>query len=299
MPNEYQKDGDIGFIGLNSRDNPSALPKGVLSRSQNFRLDRGVAQTRKGLQRKTAGSIVGQTIYSTGTYIESSGQEMIVLVVANGLYTYNPQTELLSSKIYFPNFITGATLTSSNSISVTVTKSSHGLTVGSSVYVECATAGYSGLFTITSVTSNTFTHSMPAVASFGAVSGASCSYSATELITTPDGCDVCNAMDKIFISRGFSKRPLMWDLVSTITALPTGVGAGHEFPNCSNIMYYGNRLVAIGKYHSEINLSRNYDTVSVSNFLDYTDWDAADAFTVNNGIGVGRIGFPTASPNSS
>ena len=290
MPNEYQKDGDIGFIGLNSRDNPSALPKGVLSRSQNFRLDRGVAQTRKGLQRKTAGSIVGQTIYSTGTYIESSGQEMIVLVVANGLYTYNPQTELLSSKIYFPNFITGATLTSSNSISVTVTKSSHGLTVGSSVYVECATAGYSGLFTITSVTSNTFTHSMPAVASFGAVSGASCSYSATELITTPDGCDVCNAMDKIFISRGFSKRPLMWDLVSTITALPTGVGAGHEFPNCSNIMYYGNRLVAIGKYHSEINLSRNYDTVSVSNFLDYTDWDAADAFTVNNGSNDQLVG---------
>jgi hypothetical protein len=289
MPNEYQKDGDIGFVGLNSRDNPSALPKGILSRSQNFRLDRGVAQTRKGLQRKTIGSIVGQVIYATGTYIQSSGQEIIVLVVANGLYTYNPQTELLSTKVYFPNFITGKTLTSSDSLNVTVTSAAHGLIVGAKVYVETTYAGYSGLFTITAVTTNTFSYLMPAVASVGAVTGVACSYSASELIITPEGCDVCNAMDKIFISRGFDKRPLMWDLNVTITALPTS-GAGVEFPNCTNLMYYGNRLIAIGKFHLETNPLRNYDTVSVSNFLDYTDWDVADAFSVNNGSNDQLVG---------
>ena len=289
MANEYQKDGDIGFVGLNSRDNPSSLPQGIVSRSQNFRLDRGVAQTRKGLQRKTIGSIVGQTIYATGTYIQPSGQEIIVLVVANGLYTYNPQTETLSSKVYFPNHITGKTLTSTDAIIVTVTSASHGLLVNADVYVESSLAGYTGLFKITSVTTNTFTYTMPAVASYGAVTGGACTYSASELITTPDGCDVCSAMDKIFISRGFDKRPLMWDLNVTVTALASA-GTGVDFPNCSSLMYYGNRLIAIGKYHLETNPLRNYDTVSVSNFLDYNDWDVADAFSVNNGSNDQLVG---------
>jgi len=290
MPNEYQRDGDIAFIGLNSRDNPSSLPEGILSKSQNFRLDRGVAQTRKGLERKTIGDIVGQTIYSTGTYILPSGQEMIVLVVANGLYTYNPQTEALSAKIYFPNRITGATLTSTDSIIVTVTKTAHGLLAGASVYVECGTVTYSGLFVITSVTANTFTYSMPRVASTGAITGAACSYNASELITTPDGCDVCNAVDKIFISRGFDKRPLMWDLANTIIALPVSPSSAHQFPNCSTLMYYGNRLIAIGKHHAETETLRNYDTISVSNYLDYAHWDIADAFTVNNGSNDHLVG---------
>lgn len=289
MANEYLKDGDIGFVGLNSRDNPSALSKGIVSKSQNFRLDRGVAQARKGLQRKTAGDIIGQTIYGTGTYIQPDGQEIIVLVVANGLYTYNPETEAISAKVYFPNRITGATLTSSDSLSVTVTKTAHGLTNGSSVYVECSLAGYSGLFVISSHTTNDFTYTMPAVSSYGAVGSTSCSYSASELITTPEGCDVCNAMDKIFISRGFNKRPLMWDLATTIIALPTS-GTGVEFPNCSTLLYYANRLIAIGKFHLETNPLRNYDTVSVSNFLDYNDWDVADAFTINNGSNDHLVG---------
>jgi hypothetical protein len=289
MANEYQKDGDIGFVGLNSRDNPSSLPQGIVSRSQNFRLDRGVAQTRKGLQRKTIGSIVGQTIYATGTYILPSAQEIIVLVVANGLYTYNPQTETLSSKVYFPNHITGKTFTSSDAITVTVNSAAHGLLVGDKVYVENSFAGYSGLFTIDSVTTNDFTYTMPAVASHGAIGLGSCSYSASELITTTEGCDVCSAMDKIFISRGFDKRPLKWDLNVTVTALASS-GTGSEFPNCSNLMYYGNRLIAIGKFHLETNPLRNYDTVSVSNFLDYNDWDVADAFSVNNGSNDQLVG---------
>jgi hypothetical protein len=147
MPNEYQRDGDIAFVGLNSRDNSSSLPQGIVSKSQNFRLDRGVAQTRKGLKRKTIGALVGQTIYGTGTYILASGQEVIVLVVANGLYTYNPQTEVLSSKIYFPSHITSKTFSCSDSLTVTVNSVAHGLLVGAKVYVEASFAGYLGLFT--------------------------------------------------------------------------------------------------------------------------------------------------------
>ena len=207
MPNEYQRDGDIGFVGLNSRDNPSALPTGIVSQSQNFRLDRGVATVRKGLQRKTIGALIGQIIYGVGTYINSSGQEVIIAVVTDGLYSYNPQSETLSAKVSFP---------------------------------------------------------------------------AGETITTQDGCDVVTAVDKVYISRGFSKRPLVWDLTTGITALPTS-GAGHPFPNCTGMLYYANRMIVLGKYHAEANTLRNYDTVSVSNFLDFANWDAVDAFTINNG----------------
>ena len=207
MPNEVIRDGDLGFVGLNSRDNPSTLPAGTVSQSQNFRLDRGIATVRKGLQRKTSSALVNQTVYGSGCYLDTNGQEVFVIVVTDGLYSYNPQTELLSVKIIFP---------------------------------------------------------------------------ATETITTQEGCDVVHAIDRVFISRGFLKRPLIWDMNTTITAFPT-TGLNHEFPNCIGLLYYSNRLLAIGKHHSDTDLKRNRDTVSVSNYLDYGHWDALDAFSFNEG----------------
>ena len=45
------RDGDAGFIGFASRMNPVALPAGMLQLSENMRLDRGTAKTRKGALR--------------------------------------------------------------------------------------------------------------------------------------------------------------------------------------------------------------------------------------------------------
>jgi hypothetical protein len=45
------RDGDAGFIGFASRMNPVALPAGMLQLSENMRLDRGTAKTRKGARR--------------------------------------------------------------------------------------------------------------------------------------------------------------------------------------------------------------------------------------------------------
>jgi len=211
MANDYQQDGDMAFIGLNSRDNPAALPKGVVSQSQNFRLDRGVATVRKGLQRKTSSVLVGQQVYGSGVYLDSTGQEIIVFVVTNGLYTYNPQTETLSSKINFPS---------------------------------------------------------------------------GETITTSVGCDVISAVDNVYISRGHDKRPLKWDLATTITAFPTS-GTGNAFPNCIGLIYYCNRMLAIGQDHNNGYVSAGHprvrDTVCVSNYLDFDNWDISDAFTFNQG----------------
>ena len=215
MPLEYQREGDNGFIGLNSRDNPAALPIGYISKSQNFRLDRGVATVRKGLRRKTSSVILGQTIYGVGTFLNASGQEIFVIVVTDGLYTYNPQTETFSTKSAFP---------------------------------------------------------------------------AGETITTQVGCDVVTAVDKIYISRGHSKRPLIAALDTTsytitgITAAPTA-GTGAEFPNCSGLLYYANRLVAIGQDHrlGYTPIARSRDSIGVSNYLDFDHWDASDVFNFAEG----------------
>jgi hypothetical protein len=50
-PTPTLRDGDVGFIGFASRLNPLTLPPGVLQMAENVRLDRGVAQTRKGALR--------------------------------------------------------------------------------------------------------------------------------------------------------------------------------------------------------------------------------------------------------
>ena len=215
MPTEYQKDGDNGFIGLNSRDNPASLPAGIVSKSQNFRLDRGVATVRKGLRRLTSTNILNKTIYGVGTYLDASGQEIFVVVVTNGVHTFNPETEIFSTLIAFP---TG------------------------------------------------------------------------ETITTKDGCDVVTAIDKIYISRGHAKRPLICTL-DTATYLITGIitaptsGTGAEFPNCSGLLYYANRLVSIGQHHSNsyTPTARARDSICVSNYLDFNSWDLVDVFSFNQG----------------
>jgi len=215
MPVEQLRDGDIKFVGLNSRDNPASLPAGFVSKSQNFRFDRGIATVRKGLRRKTSSAIVGQVIYGVGSYLNLTGQEIFVIVVTDGVYTYNPQTEILSSKIAFP---------------------------------------------------------------------------AGETITTQDGCDVVTAVDNIYITRGHSKRPLICAINTTsyvitgITASPTS-GIGHEFPNCSGLLYYSNRLISTGQHHSSgyTPTTRSRDSVCVSNYLEFNYWDSSDVFTFNQG----------------
>jgi hypothetical protein len=107
---EYAVDGDEGFIGLNSRDNPVNIGKNFVSKAQNIRMDRGLASIRKGAERLTEGALVDQQIYGTCTYTTANGTEIIVLVVSNGLYTYNPDTGTVSTKVNFPvgQTITGA-----------------------------------------------------------------------------------------------------------------------------------------------------------------------------------------------
>lgn len=222
MPGEYLTDGDNGFVGLNSRDNPSSLPAGYLSQSINMRLDRGVATARKGLYKYSDAQIIGKEVIASGVYIDANGQEILVLLVNE------PSPSANNTQIYTYN-----------------------------------------------ATSNTFSSAktMPV------------------RIPSSEGVSVVYALGKIFITRGHNERPVMWDLLNTFTIMPTGGGSGNQFPNCTALYYYMNRLVALGRYHGSNDPLEARYTVSVSNFLEWQNWDALDAFVINQGGNDETVGI--------
>jgi hypothetical protein len=118
------RDGDQGFIGYASRLNPVTLPDGMLQLSENMRLDRGVAVTRKGAKRladdiapgttpltvpfvlnPSPNEPVVQSIYSGGIFSaavvrspdQNSSMEVIVLAGPDRAYTFLPEGTNFSS----------------------------------------------------------------------------------------------------------------------------------------------------------------------------------------------------------
>ena len=270
MPSrEYAVDGDEGFIGLNSRDNPVNLGKGFVSKSQNMRMDRGVATVRKGSERLTSGALIGETVFGACSYTKADGTELIVLAVADGIYTYTPDTSSVSVKILFPGSVSGATYTSSGS-SVTVTKVAHGLTTGTKVAITTSTGGYGGVFAITVLTPDTFAYSM--LVSRASSTGTAY-YNATNLIEAVDDVDMYQAkgIGYVYILRGFNKSVLRWNGSTSIDEPSTGTH--HNYPPSRHAIYYGNRHI--------VQTDRN--TISVSHYLQDDHWSALDVFTINDG----------------
>lgn len=267
---EYIVDGDEGFIGLNSRDNPVNLGKNFVSKSVNIRMDRGIATVRKGAERLTTGSLVGEIIFGSCIYTTATGTELIILAVADGLYSYNPDTEAVSAKVLFPGAVNSATFTSLDGITATVTKAAHGLTVGQQVHITASNVYYGGTVTITAVTTNTFSYTLTTRP--GIVSG-TCSYNATNIITGADDVQMYQAtgIGYVYILRGFNKTVLRWDGASTI--VEPSVGAHHNYPNSRHALYYGNRHI----------VQTDSNTIRVSHYLHDDAWSALDMFTINDG----------------
>jgi hypothetical protein len=130
MPLEspVQRDGDNGFLGFASRLNPLTLPAGMLQDSVNMRLDRGVAQTRKGSKRLT------DTIGTTGAPLTLD---------------FTLGTDVAVSGI------------TRSSTTATATATAHGFTTGDQVNIRGADQDdYNGDFLITVVDPDTFTYTV-------------------------------------------------------------------------------------------------------------------------------------------
>jgi hypothetical protein len=279
MPSrEYAVDGDEGFIGLNSRDNPVNLGKNFVSKSQNIRMDRGIATVRKGAERLTAGTLIGEDVYGSCVYTKADGAELIVIAVADGLYTYNRDTGAISFKVLFPGVVNGATFATADGITVTVTKNGHGLLLGSKVHMTTSNANCGGTVVITAVTTNTFSYVLTKRP--GVVSG-TCSYNATNFIETEDEVQLYQAtgIGYVYILRGFAKKTLKWD--GNVTIVEPGPSTHTNFPNSRHGIYYGNRHI----------VQTDSNSIQVSHYLEDDAWSALDMFSINDGSSDRLVGI--------
>jgi hypothetical protein len=126
-------EGDAGFLGMASRLNPLQLQPGMVQYAENMRLDRGVAQTRKGAKR------LGESIGYIGE----------ALTVPFQLGT--------------DKTISSLTRGGSGNLTATATLAAHGYATGDRINIRGASpAQYNGDFYITATGTNTFTYTMAA-----------------------------------------------------------------------------------------------------------------------------------------
>ena len=104
MPEDSQigVESDNNFIGFSSRLDPSNLQPGFSQSSNNMRLQRGSAQPRKGCERITDDVLNSNMQSGSGYYVNSAGQDNIVMMFTDGIILYNTQANTFSQKYTFP-----------------------------------------------------------------------------------------------------------------------------------------------------------------------------------------------------
>lgn len=90
MPSQPQAESDNSYTGFSSRLDPANLPAGILQAAQNIRLQRGIAQPRKGCQRLTSTDLDDLTMVGSTVWIDSAGRDNIVLIFTGSMYLYRP-----------------------------------------------------------------------------------------------------------------------------------------------------------------------------------------------------------------
>lgn len=90
MAQEIQAEGDDMFVGFASRLDPANLKPTMLQSSFNTRLQRGIAQPRKGTKRLTENDLINLTMVGSGLYVDADGHDNIVMVFTDRMYLYKP-----------------------------------------------------------------------------------------------------------------------------------------------------------------------------------------------------------------
>jgi hypothetical protein len=98
-------------MGFASRLDPANLPEGILQAAQNVRLQRGIAQPRKGCQRLTDATLNSLTMVGSGVWVDAQGRDNIAMVFTDRLYLYRPEQQGTPSALLGPyTFPAGRTI---------------------------------------------------------------------------------------------------------------------------------------------------------------------------------------------
>jgi hypothetical protein len=285
LTDQYLTEGENGFLGVQSRNNPLELQAGFIQSGQNIRLDRGTASVRKGLKRLTSGGLIGNDIFGSGVFSKPDGTEYILLATGTALYTYNTSTLSVSSAINYP---AGRTITATDKVDIVqannvayilrgqgateknvtsltfaagtvfVNLPNHGYATGDEIIIGGATqTDYNGSFIITVLGADDFTYAI-----------------ATTPVTPATGLPTAQR----------AKAALVWDGNASITVVPQGANApgAYNMPPSDFGIYFKNRLV----------VKQSRDTIAASDYLDYNTWDLDFAqFVINLGANDFIVGF--------
>jgi hypothetical protein len=102
MPAEILQEIDNNFIGINSRLDPSNLQPGFAQSSSNVRMQRGIAQPRKGSKRMLEPSLDGLTMSGSSVFVNSIGEDNIVMYFTDRMYMYNTETNAFLGPYLYP-----------------------------------------------------------------------------------------------------------------------------------------------------------------------------------------------------
>jgi len=90
MPSQPQTESDNSYTGFTSRLDPAMLPPGILQAAQNVRLQRGIAQPRKGCKRLTDPDLNSLTMVGSAKWVDSLGRDNVALIFTDSLYLFRP-----------------------------------------------------------------------------------------------------------------------------------------------------------------------------------------------------------------
>lgn len=91
MPQELQAEGDDMFTGFASRLDPANLKPSMLQASNNMRLERGIAQPRRGTKRLTPIGMINLSMVGSGLFVDAQGRDNIVMVFSDRMFLYRPE----------------------------------------------------------------------------------------------------------------------------------------------------------------------------------------------------------------
>lgn len=286
LSQEIRVDGDDAFLGFVSRQNPVTLKPGYLQYSQNMRLDRGVATTRRGTKRLASSSVVNQPIFAACSFsLPSDGIDKVLMAGSTRLFEYNTGDNTVTVRSYPDGrtiktgdrvhmfqaldkayILRGEATSGTRSCAVTfvdgtafVELSGHGFTTGDEVTIYgCDQTDYNGSHVISVDNEDTFrficsgTPDSPATGSPKAVR---------------------------------CKPALSYDGEGAIVAVSHAKGfdiTDASFPPANFGLYFCNRIV----------VRKSRDTIAVSDYLDPSTWDQTlGVFQLNLGDNDEIVGF--------
>jgi hypothetical protein len=199
LDDPIREDGDNGFLGFNSRENPETLPAGTLSYAQNMRFDRGIATVRKGIKQLKP---TGTDIHDCCSYYDqdaTTNAEHIALVrdTSVDLWQILTGTGSIVANLGFEIDASGLTETAATA-----------LESGKNYIIESVDDSD---FTAVGASANTVGTIFTATGSTTGTGICQQGTLASETISSSDKIEIVQLFKKLFIYRGLDKTALQWD----------------------------------------------------------------------------------------